>query len=153
LFISALTGIFLGWKKNAAWLQPVTQEGISKDLGQWKSMRELADLAETALYTTQPAQLDNPIDRIDVRPGKGIAKVLFEKGWWEVQIDGASGEILSVAKRHSDWIEKLHDGSIVSDFFKLLMMNALGIGLLILMITGLWLWYGPQIYRKLNRRR
>ncbi len=116
-------------------------------------MRELADLAETALYDTQPAQLDNPIDRIDVRPGKGIAKVLFEKGWWEVQIDGVNGEILSVAKRHSDWIEKLHDGSIVSDFFKLLTMNALGIGLLILMITGLWLWYGPRIYRKLNRRR
>jgi len=153
VFISALTGVFLGWKKNAAWLQPVTQKGISKDLSQWKSMVELADLAKTALYTAQPSQKDNPIDRIDVRPGKGMAKVLFEKGWWEVQIDGVNGEVFSVAKRHSDWIEKLHDGSIISDLFKLITMNVLGIGLLILMMTGLWLWYGPRIYRRLNRRR
>ena len=40
-----------------------------------------------------------------------------------------------------------------SDLFKLISMNGLGIGLLVLMLTGLWLWYGPRRYRRLKRRR
>lgn len=153
LFISALTGIFLAWKKDVGWIQPPTQKGTSKDLEDWQPISELAALAQTAFYETYPEQSTNGIDRIDVRPDKGMAKVLFEKGWWEVQIDGSSGEILSIAKRHSDWIEKLHDGSIIGDLFKLITMNTLGVGLIVLMVTGLWLWYGPRLYRKWNRRR
>ena len=153
LFISALTGIFLAWKKDVAWIQPPTQNGASKALQDWKPVADLATLAQSAFYEAHPEQATNAIDRIDVRPSKGVAKVLFEQGWWEVQIDGSTGEILSIAKRHSDWIEKLHDGSIVGDLFKLVTMNGLGVGLIVLMVTGLWLWYGPRLYRKWNRRR
>ncbi|NRB47502.1 MAG: PepSY domain-containing protein [Saprospiraceae bacterium] len=153
LLISALTGIFLAWKKDIDWIQPPTQKGESKELQAWKPISELAELAESAFQKAHPEFGTNTIDRIDVRPSKGIAKVLFDKGWWEVQIDGTSGEVLSIAKRHSDWIEKLHDGSIVSDLFKLITMNGLGIGLIILMVTGLWLWYGPRLFRKWKRRR
>lgn len=143
----------MAWKKNADWIQPPTQKGASKELQDWQPISDLATLAQSAFYKAHPEQSTNGIDRIDVRPSKGIAKVLFEKGWWEVQIDGTTGEVLSIAKRHSDWIEKLHDGSIVGDLFKLVTMNGLGIGLIVLMITGLWLWYGPRLYRKWKRRR
>jgi len=61
--------------------------------------------------------------------------------------------VLSVARRHSDWIEQLHDGSIISDLFKLISMNFLGIGLLIMILSGLWLWYGPKKFRKMKRRK
>ena len=88
---------------------------------------------------------------MDVRPSKGIAKVLFKEGNWEVQIDGTSGEVKSIAKRYSDWIESLHDGSIISDLFKLISMNLLGIGVLFLMGTGIWLWYGPKVVREMKR--
>ena len=80
-----------------------------------------------------------------------MVKVLFEKGNWEVQIDGTSGEVKSIAKRYSDWIESLHDGSIISDGFKLVSMNVLGIGVLILMSSGIWLWYGPKVIREMKR--
>ena len=153
LFISALTGIFLAWKKDVSWIQPPTQKGTSQELQDWKPISELAEIAQAAFDEAHPQLRGNGLDRIDVRPSKGIAKVLFEDGWWEVQIDGSTGEILSIAKRHSDWIEKLHDGSIVGDLFKLITMNGLGLGLIILMITGLWLWYGPKLYRKLKRNR
>jgi len=153
LLISALTGVFLAWKKDVNWIQPPTQKGASKELQDWKPIAELAELAQAAFDEAHPQLKGNGLDRIDVRPSKGIAKVLFEKGWWEVQIDGSTGEILSIAKRHSDWIEKLHDGSIVGDLFKLITMNGLGLGLIVLMITGMWLWYGPKLYRKLKRNR
>lgn len=151
VLVSATTGILLSLKKEVALLQPPTQKGANKDLAGWKPLEELAQTAIEGLVLAQPDQAGNTIDRMDVRPSKGIVKILFENGWWEVQVDGTTGAVLSVAKRHSDWIEALHDGSIISDWFKLISMNFLGLGLLIMLITGVWLWYGPKRYRKLKR--
>ncbi|MEL6845277.1 MAG: PepSY-associated TM helix domain-containing protein [Bacteroidota bacterium] len=153
LVISAVTGILLALKKEVAVIQPPTQKGVSKTLDTWLPLDSLAQMATTAFHTAHPVEYDNYIDRMDVRPSKGIVKVLFERGYWEVQIDGTSGEIKSIAKRHSDWIEHLHDGSIVSNVFKLISMNVLGFGLLLLIATGLWLWYGPKRVRRLKSQK
>lgn len=151
LLVSAVTGILLSLKKDVDIIQPPTQKGISKDLTTWKSIDELSTLATTEFYQKYPDQEGNEIDRLDVRPSKGIAKVLFKEGNWEVQIDGTSGEVKSIAKRYSDWIESLHDGSIISDLFKLISMNILGLGVLFLMGSGIWLWYGPKVIREMKR--
>ena len=152
LMISAVTGVLLALKKDIDIIQPPTQKGVSKDLVEWKPLDEISAIAEKALHETYPEQKENPIDRLDVRPSKGIVKILFEEGNWEVQIDGKSGEVKSIEKRYSDWIESLHDGSIISDGFKLVSMNFLGIGLLFLIATGLWLWYGPRRVRKRKKK-
>jgi uncharacterized iron-regulated membrane protein len=152
LVISALTGILLSLKKEVAIIQPPTTKGINTDLNNWLSIDEIDAIARRALYTAHPEQRQNPIDRLDIRPSKGIAKVLFDKGYWEVQIDGTTGEVKSIARRHSDWIEAVHDGSIISELFKLIAMNVLGIGLLMLITTGLWLWYGPKKIRWLKKK-
>ncbi len=149
LLVSSLTGILLGWKKDVALLQPVTQQGISAELRNWKGFDEIAYSAELGMDSI--GQSGNAIDRLDVRPDKGIVKVLFKDGYWEVQVDGASGKILSVAQRHSDWIEHVHDGSILNDFFKLIYTNLLGIGLATLSLSGLWLWYAPRIIRRFKQ--
>lgn len=153
LIISSITGILLALKKDFDILQPPTQKGESKELATWKPVSELADLAQKAFIEAYPDQTDNSVDRMDVRPSKGIAKVLFENGYWEVQIDGTSGKILSISRRHSDWIEHLHDGSIISDWFKLISMNYLGLGALFLIGTGIWLWYGPKKVRQIKHQR
>ncbi len=152
LLISAVTGIMLSWKKKFDVIQPSTQRGISKGLEHWKPIHELADIATTHFYETYPAQKDNPINRLDVRPSKGVVKVFYENEYWEVQVDGSSGKVLSVAQRNSDWIESIHDGSIISDLFKLISMNLLGVGLILLLSSGLWLWYGPGLIRKWKKR-
>lgn len=152
VLISALTGILLAWKKEASVLQPPTTKGASAELSTWKPVAELADIARRALAEAHPEQAGNAIDRMDIRPDKGIVKVLFVRGWWEVQVDGTTGEIKSIARRNSDWIEAIHDGSIVSDGFKLLSMNVLGLGLLLLILTGFFLWYGPKRLRFLKRK-
>lgn len=147
LMISAVTGVLLALKKEVEIIQPPTQKGVSKNLAEWKSLDEISAIAKKTLYETYPEQKENSVDRMDARPSKGIVKVLFEAGNWEVQVDGKSGEVKSVEKRYSDWIESLHDGSIISDGFKLFSMNFLGIGLLFLIGTGVWLWYGPKRVR------
>ncbi len=118
---------------------------------EWQPLDQLANIAKEALLTQTSEQ--NEVDRIDARPSKGMVKVLFENGYWEVQVDAKSGKVLSIARRHSDWIEAMHDGSIISQFFKLISMNILGIGLLILVIAGVWLWYGPKKVRALRKTK
>ncbi len=153
LVISAATGIFLGLKKEFAFIQPPTLKGKSDQLADWKPVSELAEVATTAFHQAHPERLTAGIDRMDIRPSKGIVKVLFDEGWWEVQVDGVTAEVLSIKRRNSDWIEQLHDGSIISDGFKLVSMNVLGFGLLIMIFTGWFLWYGPRKYRRFKRKR
>ena len=153
LLISSVTGILLSLKKEVDVLQPPTKRGTTKDMADWKPMAAIAEAATIAFYQKHPEQKDNAIDRMDARPSKGIVKVLFEKSQWEVQVDAQTGKVLSIARRHSDWIEALHDGSIISDLFKLISMNFLGIGLILLLSSGLWLWYGPRAFRRMKRKR
>lgn len=149
LIISAITGILLAWKKDVEILQPPTQKGVETAVSLYKPVDALS--ASAVLAVDSLGLNASNIDRIEYRPTKGIAKVIFDTGSWEVQVDATTLEVLSVAKRHSDWIEHLHDGSIISDFFKLVSMNFLGFGLLLLIITGLWLWWGPKKIRSLKK--
>lgn len=152
VLLSSFTGILLAWKKNVGVLQPPTQNSTLNATSEWLTIGDLSARAEKALLAhTQLSAVS--IDRMDVRPDKGIVKVNFEQGYWEVQLDGHSGAILSIARRHSDWIEQVHDGSIISELFKLLSMHVLGIGLLVLTASGLWLWFGPRKIRKMKKRQ
>jgi uncharacterized iron-regulated membrane protein len=150
MLITSLTGVMLGWKKNVELLQPSTLKGKSTDVTKWVSFEAVSQSALHALDSV--THEENSIDRLDVRYDKGIIKVLFTKGYWEVQVDATTGKALSVAQRHADWIEHIHDGSIISEFFKVIYTNYIGWGLLILSITGFWLWYGPRVIRKAKSR-
>lgn len=148
----AVTGGLLGWKKHSA-LMPVTQRGESPELASWKPLNELAQLATAALFE-ETGKLSE-IDRMDARPGKGIVKVLFKGRDLEVQLDAATGVTLSIGRRHSDWIERLHDGSVVDDWlgspnglFKVFYNTLMGTALVIFTVTGFWLWYGPRRMRR-----
>ncbi|NOS91297.1 MAG: PepSY domain-containing protein [Cyclobacteriaceae bacterium] len=144
LFVTAFTGILLGWKKHNATLQPPTQKGSSSNLSEWVSFDRVVAAAHHALDSV--AHVSSEVEKLDVRIDKGVIKVIY-LNYWEVQVDGKTAKALSVAKRPSDWIEHIHDGSIISDNFKLLYTNYTGLSLLILSITGFWLWFGPRKIR------
>lgn len=140
LFFTAATGVLLGWKKNVDTLQPPMQAGTSTSADQWKSFEAIIGSADRAMDSVRAPRAS--LDRLDARIDKGIVKVIYSN-YWEVQVDGLTGRALSVAKRHADWIEHVHDGSLIGDGFKLMYTTYLGAGLLVLSITGFWLWYGP----------
>lgn len=151
--ISSLTGVLLGVKKQFDVLQAPTQKGEAKKLEEWLDLSILAEKASEGLAAAYPGEEGLTIDRMDVRPSKGVVKVIFEEHWWEVQVDGKTGEVKSIAKRTSDWIETLHDGSIISEGFKVVSMNLVGWGLFFMTLSGIWLWYGPLLIRKNKRSR
>ncbi len=146
MIVTASTGVLLGWKKNVNLLQPATLKGSTLAIDKWVSFDRIAQSAMHGIDSVTSKQIE--IDRMDVRPDKGIIKVTFIEGYWEAQIDGGTGKVLSIAQRHADWIEHIHDGSIISEPFKIVYTNYLGWGLLFLSITGFWLWYGPKVIRK-----
>jgi hypothetical protein len=152
----AISGILLGWKKHSGgYILPDTEKGSSLNLTDWKSLDTLATTAQQALHR-QDSSLNTTIDRMDVRADKGTVKVSFKDNFYEVQIDGATAKVLAINLRKSDIIEQLHDGSLLdtafkSDgWFKLTYTSILGIGLLILSVSGFWLWYNPKRIRKMK---
>ena len=148
-----VTSILLAWKKKVELLPP-TQKTQIED-GTWILPSEMVRIGEEEM---RKLGRDPEVDRIDIRPDKGIAKVTFKTHFSEVQVDGYSGEVLSISTRHSDWIEKLHDGSIV-DYYttgdegaKLFYSTLTSIGLIFLALSGFYLWYYPKLIRRLKTK-
>ena len=145
--ISALTGVLLAYKKHINFIQPKTHTSIHAEAQgmDYISIDSLIQIAkQSCTLEVGPVQ----IDRLDIRPERGIAKVLFKDLNWEIQLDLRTGEVLSQEARYSDLIEQIHDGSIISDGFKVGSMSILGLGLIVLTISGLSLWYGPKYIRR-----
>jgi uncharacterized iron-regulated membrane protein len=155
-FIVAITGILLGWKKNSGgFIMAKSYAGTSPELKDWQSIDSLHRKAVQIFRDSISATLPVELDRIDVRQDKGMVKFIFAEGFWGLQLDGATGELLHIEKRRSDFIEKVHDGSILDHYFntkygqvKLIYTTIMGIALLIFTITGFWLWYGPKRMRR-----
>ena len=127
-------------------LKPKTQNvALTND---WKSVEELLITAQTIV--TDSLGLDATIDRLDIRPDKGVVKVLFKNHFTELQFSGMTAELLSIQTRSDHIIERIHDGSIIkfytsqSDVSKRVFSTLSGIGLLGLVVTGLGLWYAPR---------
>lgn len=155
-FIVAATGFLLGIKKHSGgMILRETKKGISTELTDFLPLDSLQNNANR--FITEYLKESNPskIDRIDVRPEKGIVKFTFKSNFYEVQLDGATGSLLHIDLRRSDVIEKIHDGSIVdyyfgfeSGVFKLIYTIIMSLALMLFTITGFWLWYGPKRMRK-----
>lgn len=156
MFLIGVTGLFLGWKKQTA-LLPKTQKGATEKSSEWIKIDSLVSVAKA--YSRDSLKKDDEIDRIDIRPQKGIAKIVFVQHFTELQLDCKTAEILSISTRKSDFIEKIHDGSIVdyfiktsSDQFKLFYTTAASLSLILLSFSGFWLWYNPIRIKKMKQK-
>ena len=113
-FVVACTGLLLGWKKNSGGLiLAKTYQGSSADLKDWLPIHVLHQKALAVLRESVSPDLSLELDRIDIRPDKGVVKFVFVEHYWGVQLDGATGEVLHLERRRADFIENVHDGSIL----------------------------------------
>jgi hypothetical protein len=143
LVIVVVTGVMLQLKKKSDWIQPPLQRGSSEEptIG----FDRILDVARTV--PEAEVQTWEDIDRLDVRPVKGVVKVRC-KNRWEIQIDTNTGEVLQVAVRRSDLIESIHDGSFLHDGAKWWVFLPSALILAGLWGTGLYLFLRPYITRR-----
>jgi uncharacterized iron-regulated membrane protein len=143
LLIVIVSGILLLLKKQIGWIQPPTADGPlgPPTVAFEHILGAVASIPEAAVSDWAD------IDRLDIRPDEGLAKVQCDSGY-EVQVSTVTGEVLQTAYRRSDLIESIHDGSFFHKHAKLwvFLPNAIIVGLL--WLTGLWLWLVPHLRSK-----
>ena len=136
------TGVLLLLKKDFDWIQPPTikgeQKGINIDFDRILAVARAVPEAEIESWAD--------VDRLDVRPGKGMLKVRSENSW-EIQIDANTGAVLQVAYRRSDLIESIHDGSFFGGHAKLWVFLPSALVLIGLWITGMVLFFHPYLVK------
>jgi len=143
VLVIIVSGVLLHLKKHAVWIQPAERRGVGGT-----PTITMSQILETC-RAVQPAAIASwdDIDRLDVRPAKGMLKVQALNGW-EIQLDTRSAAVLQVEYRRSDLIESIHDGSWFHDWAKLGLFLPSGLTLLILWITGLYLFALPYLARR-----
>ncbi len=148
LLVIICSGLLLQLKKHSSWVQPTEKTGIAKEpiVGFDEVLEICRRIPEMDVRTWAD------VNRVDVRPSKGMLKV-SAKNSWEAQIDSKTGEVLQVAYRRSDLIESIHDGSWFNDSAKLFIFLPAGVILLLLWLTGLYLFFLPFIVRRRSKHR
>jgi uncharacterized iron-regulated membrane protein len=143
ILIVIVSGLLLQTKKNFSWIQPPEQRGMSVNPA--ISLPQILEICRTV----PEAEIENweDINRLDVRPSRGMLKVRANNNW-EIQIDTESGAVLQTAFRRSDIIESIHDGSFFHDSVKTWIFLPAGLILLLLWLTGIYLFILPIWVRR-----
>lgn len=128
--IILVSGILLQVRKEVDWVQPPTQRGSSG----------VPQIAMQQILQISKKQGVGVIDwqdiyRLDIRPGRGIVKVLTRDNW-ELQLDLADGKVLHKAYRRSGIIEDIHQGSWFHKQARLWLFLPVALCLLWLWISG-----------------
>jgi hypothetical protein len=143
------SGLLLQAKKHWNWVQPPEQRGSVS------APRITTDsvLGSVVAVPALGVRDWDDVNRIDFRPGKGVAKVWLQNGV-EVQVDLGTGAVLQSAYRRSDLIESVHDGSYFGgDATKLGVFLPTGIVLLFLWVSGVWLFLVPILAKRRRAHR
>lgn len=155
ILLISISGILLGIKDEIG-LKPQTQSVEQNDNSKWISLKTIDSIGK--VYAQTVLNLDPTIDRIDVRPNKGIVKILYKKHFTELQLNLQSGAILSVSTRGDHFIERLHDGSII-DFYltgnnasKIIYTSLISLALIFMAISGYLLWRNPKKIKAFKKK-
>lgn len=141
------SGLTLQLKKQWSWVQPAERRGASVTPSlPFDQILHAARSVPAAGITSW-----DDVDKVDVRPGKGIMKV-SSKTRWEIQLDAESGKVLHSAYRRSDLLESIHDGSWFHPVAKLAVFFPVGIVVFGLWLTGIYLWFLPILTRRRRDR-
>lgn len=140
------TGVLLLLKKEFDWIQPATQKAVAEpEISFERILDVVVEIPEMQVISW------DDIDRLDVRPDKGIVKVRG-RNLWEAQLNLQTGEVLQVSYRRTDVIESIHDGTWFHDQAKLLVFLPAAFVLLFMTLSGAFLFI-ERIQAKNKKRR
>lgn len=139
MLVMIASGLLLQFKKQWTWVQPQEHRGTGREpvLGFDEILARVRELPEMNVKSW------DDVNRMDVRPGRGMVKVWLQNGH-EVQVDLGTGRVLQTAYRRSDLIESIHDGSFFAgNWTKLGLFLPTGLIVFVLWLSGLWMFWVP----------
>jgi hypothetical protein len=154
LIVISITGILLNHKRGLGLMPDVPHEPA----GPFAASLSLERIAAAALeaapqHAKSTWKAGDPvdlglIDRMDVRPRNGFAKVrLRDKASMEMTVDLTTGAVVHTGRRGDVFLEKLHSGEAFGAQFVLL-SDIAAVALVLTLITGYWLWLVPKLSRR-----
>ncbi|MDQ3518358.1 MAG: PepSY-associated TM helix domain-containing protein [Gemmatimonadota bacterium] len=150
LIAISITGILLNHKRVLG-LMPAVEHEPSGPLSDALTLSRLAEIGLSAVPNREDASRTRDmsrIDRMDVRPRNGYAKVrLRDSASTEVTVDLNDGRILHVGPRGDVLLERLHSGEVFGGR-GVLLSDAAAVALVIALITGYWLWLAPKLFNR-----
>jgi uncharacterized iron-regulated membrane protein len=142
-----ISGVLLQVKKQWSWVQPPEQRGTGQvpQITLDSLMQSLVGASGVGVRSW------SDVNRVDIRPSKGVAKVWLHDGY-EVQVDLGTGAVLQHAYRRSDLIESIHDGSFFAgDWTKLGLFLPTGALLVLMLASGVVLFWVPILAKRRRR--
>ena len=147
VFVIAVTGSLLALKKDFDFLQAPVREGASAGLPE-RTFGSIVRSVNTIVGFERLTWRD--IDRIDIRPKDGIAKVILMSRA-EVQVDLMTGSATHTGYRTSDLLETIHDFSFLGGWAKYVFSFGSGIAMILMAGTGVYLFALPMLVRGRKR--
>jgi len=93
-----------------------------------------------AFLSFEELRKDLEIDQIIYRPSKNNIAIRY-KNDMEKQLNAQTGEVLSFAKRHTNWLLRIHQGNYFSNWVKQFVFIPTAFALQVLWISGLLLYF------------
>jgi uncharacterized iron-regulated membrane protein len=93
-------------------------------------------------------------EKVEIKISKGTI-MFYYKDAYSIQLNGASGAPILIEKKFGGIIQDIHDGAILdslvtnkSSLSKKVYSIIMGLSLLLLTITGTYMWYKPKMIKK-----
>ncbi|MBX9733317.1 MAG: PepSY domain-containing protein [Chitinophagaceae bacterium] len=153
-FFIAITGIMLAWKSiftTKIYEDKSIQPG--NDITKWMALPVLEKKAVNALNEKVNRKFKTA-ENLQLKMAKGYISFAFKDNY-NVQLDGATGNIILIEKKYGSLIQDIHDGAIIGDVLhvksglsKTVYSVIMGCSLLLLTISGFYLWFKPKQLKK-----
>ncbi|MEO7275829.1 MAG: PepSY domain-containing protein [Vicinamibacterales bacterium] len=141
MLVMIASGLVLQTKKHWSWVPPVEHRGT----GTVPALDMQGILTSLQAVPEMNVEGWHHVNRLDVRPARGVVKAWLMNGY-EVQVDLGTGRVLHTAYRRSDFFEAIHDASYFGgDWTEMGLFLPTGLTILLLWLTGLWMWWVPFI--------
>ena len=149
-FFIAITGVMLGWKfLFTETIFENKQIKAETSMNKWMSLDSLESHAIVTLNEKINKKFEHA-KNIQIRPLKGYINFSF-KGNYDIQIDGATGKTIRIEHKNGEFIQDIHDGSIIEELLKSklglskkIYTTIMGLALLLLTVSGFWMWFKPK---------
>lgn len=156
LVLIAGTGFLLATKDTLGWVKPRTQHGSTFE--HHNEIISVGHAVESAIALgIEEIRTIHDIERVDYRPDKNVFKVVSHRGYHEVQVDGSTGEVLSIARRWDQLTEDVHDLRFLATWLHEWWLPVVAVVLFMLGVTGTTIFFVPVVrrarYRRMRARR
>lgn len=142
LLLTICTGLLLIQRSNFGWIQPKARTGSTRLADPGIQPAEVLTILKTIPEAEVQAWKD--VSQVIFNPAKGLYLIRL-KNHYEVQIDAASAQVLNVQYRTSTLLIALHEGSWFHPLVMQWVFFPAGVLLLLLWISGIYLWLYPTL--------